>query len=68
MDIVIEKHDLDDVLEVKKIRELIGGCPRTAEFFETMIKIINKKINGPIIERSEIYSSESEDELPLSDV
>ena len=41
----IEKHDLNDVIEVQKIRELIKGHRLSLDFFETMLKLINKNIN-----------------------
>jgi hypothetical protein len=71
---VIEKHDLGDVLEVQKIRELIKGHKSCGEFFETMLKLINKNINGKVIQDSisevstEVSSIESDDEDSLSDI
>jgi hypothetical protein len=80
----IEKHDLNDILEVQKIRELIKGHRLCLDFFETMLKLINKNINNPGIyyeclsevsseagEEIDDYegeSCESEDEIPLSDI
>ena len=43
----IEKHDLNDVIEVQKIRELIHKHKSSLEFFETMLRLINKNINDP---------------------
>ena len=73
---VIEKHDLNDVIEVQRIRQLIKEHKSALEFFETMLRLINKNINGKVIqdsisevstEVSELYSSESDDELAFSD-
>jgi hypothetical protein len=64
---VIEKHDLNDVLEVQKIRELIKGHTLSLDFFETMLKLINKNINQQVVSDclSEISSPNdtSEDEM-----
>jgi hypothetical protein len=75
---VIEKHDLNDVLEVQKIRELIKGHRSSLEFFETMLRLINKNINGKVIQDSiseastedmpDVESSESDEEGSLSDL
>jgi len=72
---VIEKHDLGDVIEVQRIRMLIRHDKSSREFFETMLRLINKSLNGKAIydnlsegdtEVSEL--SESEDEGSLSDL
>ena len=43
---VIEKHDLKDVLEVQRIQMLIRHDKPSKEFFETMLRLINKNINN----------------------
>jgi hypothetical protein len=73
---VIEKHDLNDVLEVQKIRELIKGHRLSLDFFETMLKLINKNINHQVVSEclsevstsndtsDEEYEGESDEECP----
>ena len=43
--IVIESLDLMNILEVKKIRELIEKDKKLVEMFDEMIAICNKKVN-----------------------
>jgi hypothetical protein len=56
----IEKHDLNDVIEVQRIRMLIRQDKSSSEFFETMLRLINKNINHD--------ASRSWDELTESDI
>ena len=66
----IEKHDLNDVIEVVMIRKMISHHKSSADFFETMLKLINKSINSNMDNHfDELTESElSEDEMPeLSD-
>lgn len=41
----IEKHDLNDVIEVEKIRKLLMPHPDLLAMFKLMIIVANKRIN-----------------------
>lgn len=69
----VEKHKLDDVIEIKEIKKLIKKHKCQYDLmtiFEWMETIVNKEINGGAKQPVELVyeeTSEEEEELELSD-
>ena len=67
----LEKHSVDDIIEINEIKKLLKTSQQK-EVFTWLVKIVDKTLNGktttnPVELTFEETSEEDEDDLDLSD-